>query len=127
MFTLRLLGGASLQGEGGAVTGRAAQRRRLALLAALASASARTLSRDKVVALLWPESETEQARHLLSVALYDLRKALGEDALLTHGDEVTLSAERVGSDAGEFEAAAAAREHARAAALYAGPFLDGFF
>ena len=58
MFTLRLLGSASLDGPDGPVAGRAALRQRVALLAILAVEHPRPLSRDKLVAYLWPESDS---------------------------------------------------------------------
>src|SRR5688500_17930131 len=127
MFTLRLLGGLSLGSEAGAVTGRAAQKRRLALLCLLAAAPSRVVSRDKLIGVLWPESDTEQARHLLSVALYELRKALGEELVQSRGDDVALSAEGLRTDVEAFEKALAEGALDRAVELYAGPFLDGFF
>src|SRR5688572_31069411 len=127
MFTLRLLGGLSLGSDAGAVVGRAAQKRRLALLSLLATAPSRVLSRDKLIGVLWPESDTEQARHLLSVALYELRKALGEDAVQSRGDDVALPAERVRTDVEAFDQALAEGDLARAVEAYTGPFLDGFF
>ena len=57
MFSLRLLGGLSLQGDRTTLTGPATQRHRLALLALLAVSGSRTLSRDKLIALLWPERD----------------------------------------------------------------------
>jgi TolB-like protein/DNA-binding SARP family transcriptional activator/Tfp pilus assembly protein PilF len=127
MYTLRTLGGLSLHDEQGAVSGRATQKRRLALLALLSAAPRRTLSRDKLVAYLWPDSDSEQARHLLSMAVYEIRRGLGEDTLVSRGDEVCLSGERVGSDLEEFLETLEERRFERAAELYAGPFLDGFF
>lgn len=127
MFTLKVLGGLSLEDAAGVMTGRAAQKRRLALLALLSTAPGRVLSRDRLIGHLWPESETEQARHLLSVALYELRKALGEEVLVSRGDDVALEGERFGSDAQAFEAALERGEVERAVELYTGPFLDGFY
>ena len=126
MLTLRLLGGLSLESDDGVVTGRAAQKRRLALLALLATAPSRTLTRDKLIGHLWPESESEQARHLLSVALYELRKALGEDVLVSRGDDVCLEG-GFRTDLEALDEALAAGDAERAAALYSGPFLDGFY
>lgn len=126
MFTLRLLGGLALEDDDGVVAGRAAQKRRLALLAVLATAPARTLTRDKLIGRLWPESETEQARHLLSVALYELRKALG-DLLVTRGDDVALEGDGFRTDVERFESALDGEEFERGVELYAGPFLDGFY
>ena len=126
MFTLRLLGGLFLERDGEVVTGRAAQKRRLALLALLATAPSRTMSRDKLIGQLWPESDTEQARHLLSVALYELRKALGEELVVSRGDDVCLEGEELRTDVEELEAVVR-EDPERAVELYAGPFLDGFY
>lgn len=126
MLTLRLLGGLSLEDDDGVVSGRAAQKRRLALLALLVTAPSRTLTRDKLIGYLWPESDSEQARHLLSVALYELRKALGEEVLVSRGDDVCLDSKALGTDLEALEAALGEGAGDRAAALYAGPFLDGF-
>src|SRR6185503_15476783 len=59
--SLRVLGGLALIGPDGPIGGRAGQRRRLALLAILAHARGRPVSRDKLIALLWPETDTERA------------------------------------------------------------------
>ena len=127
MLFLRLFGGAALEADGRPLTGRATQKRRIALLALLATASRGCLTRDKIMGYLWPEHDTEQARHLLSVALYELRKALGDEVITARNDEVRLDVSLMPSDVTEFDEALAARELERAAALYSGPFMDGVF
>jgi DNA-binding SARP family transcriptional activator/tetratricopeptide (TPR) repeat protein/TolB-like protein len=127
LITLRLLGGAGLDGPSGPVAGPATQRKRLALLALLTLAPDRRLSRDRVIAFLWPESPSESARHQLSSALYEIRKAAGDDAISAVGDELTLNPAVIRPDVAEFEASLAAGDVVRAVALYRGPFLDGFF
>jgi adenylate cyclase len=127
MFSLKLFGGACIFDDGGALTGSVAQRRRLALLALLATSSGQRLGRERVCAYLWPESDTEHARASLVDAVYALRRGLGREALLSVGGELWLDPERVHSDVGEFARAVAHSEHKRAVELYAGPFLDGFF
>ena len=128
MFRLRLLGGASLaRDDGSPVAGRAGQRHRLALLALLATAPGRALSRDKLVGLLWPESDSERARNLLKVSVYVLRQALGEEALVSGADDLRLSREVVTADVDEFERAIGEGDPASAVAVYGGPLLDGFF
>lgn len=128
MFRLKLLGGASIERHDGVLlVGRVAQRHRLALLALLSCPPGRGLSRDKLFGLLWPESDTERARNLLKVSVYELRKALGDDALLSATDELRLNPEVVGSDVAEFEAAMERRDHEAAVELYRGLLLDGFF
>ncbi len=126
MFGLRLLGGAHIEGDDGVIGGQAGQPRRIALLALLATAPNETISRDKLVALLWPESDEERGRHALSECFYVLRKALGEEAILSKGANVRLNREIVSCDVVEFEAAVECGDLERAVFLHAGPFLDGF-
>jgi TolB-like protein/DNA-binding SARP family transcriptional activator/Flp pilus assembly protein TadD len=126
MLQLRLFGGVRLEDASGSIGGRAAQKRRLALLAVLAS-SPGAVTREKVIGLLWPDHGDERARHLLSTALYDLRKELGDEILLTEGGALELNDRVVRSDVEEFERAVAAGELERAIELHEGPFLDGFF
>jgi TolB-like protein/DNA-binding SARP family transcriptional activator/Tfp pilus assembly protein PilF len=127
MFSLKLFGGACLKGEDGLITGPAAQRHRVALLALLAAAHPDGMSRDKLIAHLWSERDTEHGRNLLKQAVHALRRALGEEAILAAGDELRLNPEVIPSDVTEFGDAFARGDHARAAVLYRGPFLDGFF
>jgi TolB-like protein/DNA-binding SARP family transcriptional activator len=126
MLMLRLLGGASLEHASALVSGRAVQRRRLALLAILALEHPRAVSRDKLIAWLWPEHDTERARHLLRDSLYLLRSALSEEALPGAGDELRLNAELWRCDVWDFEEALAQGHPEAAARTYAGPLLDGF-
>jgi DNA-binding SARP family transcriptional activator len=126
MFTLRLLGGASLDGPDGPVAGRAALRQRIALLALLAVGHPRPLSRDKLVADVWPESGADDARHLLRASLHILRSALGDDAVVGTGDDLRLNPDRLTCDLWEFEAALAREDLEGAVRLYHGPFLNGF-
>src|SRR5688572_13353674 len=125
MWQLTLFGGFGLEGAL-SLTGRAAQRKRQALLALLGSGPHPQLSRDKVVALLWPETDGERARHLLASSIYDLRQVLGDDAILATGDDLRLNPERIRSDVREFDAAIDRRDVAAATSLRTGPFLDGF-
>ena len=126
MFTLRLLGSASLDGPDGPVAGRAGMRQRVALLALLAVEHPRPLSRDKLVAYLWPESGSDDARHLLRESLYILRSALGDDSVLGTGDDLRLNPDRLTCDLWEFEAALARDDPEAAVSVYHGPFLSGF-
>ncbi|HEX5871003.1 MAG TPA: BTAD domain-containing putative transcriptional regulator [Longimicrobium sp.] len=126
MFVLKVLGGAALQRGGVPVTGRAVHRRRLALLALLASARGRMVRRERLIGYLWPEHPGDAARHLLSESLYILRKAVGEDMFVSAGDELALDPASVQSDLADFLAALDADDPERAVAAYGGPFLDGF-
>jgi TolB-like protein/DNA-binding SARP family transcriptional activator/predicted Zn-dependent protease len=127
MLWLRLFGGPFLEGPDGVVGGRASRGHVLALLALLAGADGRPVTRDKLVGLLWPERDDEHARHLLSQSLYVLRGAVGEDVVLSTGDGLRLNPARVRSDLQEFRRAVAAGDHEAAVGLYAGAFLDGFY
>ena len=124
---LRTLGGLAVERNPPLGPGAAAQRRPLALLALLAAASERGVSRDKLLACLWPESSQEKARHLLTQTLYALRRDLHAQGLFLGSNELKLNPRVLSTDVQEFEAALTQGELERAVALYHGPFLDGFF
>ncbi len=127
MVFLRLFAGASLESDGEALSGPAAQRHRLALLALLCVSHPRSLSRDKLMGYLWPERDDRSARKLLNQSLHVLRKALGEDAIVSAGDEVGIASPPLECDVLAFREALASGDPLRAAELYPGPLLDGFF
>ncbi|HWC75686.1 MAG TPA: BTAD domain-containing putative transcriptional regulator [Gemmatimonadales bacterium] len=127
MYRLTTFGGLSIGTESGPLHGAPAQSRRLALLAVLAAAPRQGVTRDKIAALLWPESSEPEARHALRQLLSLVRRELGEDAVLSGSPELLLNPRKVSTDIQEFEAALAHGEFERATALYTGPFLDGFF
>ncbi len=101
-------------------------RRRLALLAILAAGGPRGVSRDRLLLLLWPDSTEANARHALSQLLYTLRRDAGAD-VATGATELRLDPALISSDVADFDAALAAGRPDEAAALYRGPFLDGFY
>lgn len=125
MLRLTTFGGLGLSRDGAPVTGAAAQRSRLALLALLATAGPAGVSRDKLVVLLWSESDVERARHALKQAVYALRRELGDVDFISGTASLSLNAEHITSDIQDFDAAFSVRNFAAAAALYSGPFLDG--
>lgn len=127
MLDLRLFGGASIQVGHGALTGGAGQTRRLALLVLLATAPTGAISREKLIAYLWPRADAEQGRHLLSVSLHVLRKAVGVGTILSEGDVIRLDPDLASCDVVEFESALKRGDLQRAVSLYTAPFLDGFF
>jgi hypothetical protein len=92
-FRLELPGDPAFSGPDGPVRGRAAHKRRVALLAILAMARGRPVGRERIIGLLWPELTTEAARHNLSESLYVLRKELGEGSVSapSAGDEAPSS------------------------------------
>lgn len=76
--------------------------------------------------LFWPEADDEHGRHSLRQALYRLRSEVGQDLVLA-GASLWLDPAYVRSDVGQFRAALEAGDRTRAAGLYRGPFLDGFY
>ena len=127
MQRLIVFGGLSITTEDGPLTGRAVQRRRLALLAMLAAAAQRGASRDKLIAFLWPAADAETGRHYLSDSVYRINSAMGGDVIIATGDDLRLDPHRLPTDLADFEDALARSEYERAVSIYAGPFLDGFF
>src|SRR5262245_88027 len=123
-----MLGGLSLQdAAGGLVSGPAVQRHRLALLSYLALRCPRQAGRDTLHALLWPERDTRTSRRLLNLAVHALRRTLGREAIRSVADGLVLDPTIVTSDVAQFESALAQGHRGRAAAMYHGPLLDGFF
>jgi TolB-like protein/Tfp pilus assembly protein PilF len=126
MITVQLLGGASLRSGNTPLAGPPAQRHRIALLSLIVAAWPQPLSRDRAMALLWPERDLANARRLLNLAVHVLRAALGEGAIATAGDGLLLDPSTVSCDLHAIRAAIAADASDRIVRLYSGPFLDGF-
>lgn len=101
--------------------------RRLALLAVLAAAGPRGLSRERLLGVLWPEGTEERGRHALAQAVYSLRADLGSDRAIAGSTELKLDPAIITSDVGDFVAALARGDPESAARLYSRPFLDGFY
>src|ERR1043166_5527439 len=127
MLRLKALGGLSLAVEDGVVTGALTQPRRLGLLALLAVARDRGVSRDKVVACLWPERDAEHARHALNQLLHTERKLLAPEDLFLSGKTLRLNPAVIRTDVGEFENTLDRGDLEAAVQLWGGSFLDGFF
>lgn len=128
MIQLRVLGSTDLRGTGGqAVLSILAQPKRLTLLTYLAlNATGRFVRRDKLLDLFWPLSEPAKARASLRSTLTFLRKSLGEDVVVTRGDdEVGIAAEALECDAVRYRAALHRGDREAALELYEGPLLDG--
>lgn len=126
MFRLRVLGGFALEGPSGETLSPLPRRRAEATLAALAVCGDLGCSRERLVGLLWPESDETRARQGLRDALGAIRHALGPDAVSTGGDRVRLDPAVVRSDVLAFSQALASGRDADAAHGYGGVLLDGF-
>jgi TolB-like protein/Flp pilus assembly protein TadD len=126
MITAQLLGGASLRSGNAPLAGPPAQRHRIALLTMIVAAWPQPLSRDRAMALLWPERDLANARRLLNLAVHVLRAALGEGAIASAGDGLLLNPSLVSCDLHAIRAAIAADAPDRIVRLYSGTLLDGF-
>jgi adenylate cyclase len=124
---LLTLGGLSVDGGKRTRQGAASQRKALALLALLGGAGRRGLSRDKLIAFLWPDSPTDHALHSLTQLLYSLRRDLAAESLFLGTTDLSLNPELLVVDLAEFTSSLEAGDFARAVEVYRGPFLDGFF
>ena len=127
---LRTLGALSVHGpDGSELHALVTQPKRLALLVHLCLATRRNFHRrDTLLGLFWPESDEAHARASLRKALHVLRRAVGEDAIVSRGEEeVRVDLDAVRCDAVAFQDHAAAGRLAEAMALYRGDLLPGFF
>lgn len=125
MFRLRTFGGLWLERDHQRVGG--ASPRRLGLLAAVVAAGEHGISRDRLLLLLWPDSTESKARHALAQTLYSFRRELGHELIRSEPSELLVDPQQLGSDLSEFLEAKARGDFERAAQLYSGPFLDGFY
>ena len=126
MLRLRTFGGMTLERDGVRLDEIIAQRKVLALLAVLARAGDAGIGRERLMALLWAESDTERARGSLKQMLHTLRRQLGTD-VVTGTSELQLNRRIVSSDVADFSDSIAAGDLAKAVEFYRGPFLDGVF
>jgi serine/threonine-protein kinase len=129
MILLETLGAVQLRRDGAEVRSVLAQPRRLALLVYLATARPRGFkSRDRLLGMFWPDADPERARNSLRQALHQLRRSLGDGALLARGDrEVGVDASVLRCDTVAFDEAIEAGRPEEALQLYRGDFLPGFF
>jgi DNA-binding SARP family transcriptional activator/TolB-like protein len=126
VLRLLCLGQFSVLRDGQPLGGATAQRRRLAVLALLVHAGERGLSRNKLIALLWPDADEERARRIVSQAVYALRRDLGSESVIQGLHELRLAGDEVTSDLEDFRRAQASGDPAAAAAAYGGPLFGGF-
>jgi Tol biopolymer transport system component/DNA-binding SARP family transcriptional activator len=126
VLRVQTFGRLHVRGPDGVVSGAAAQPRRLAILALLATAGEQGLTREKVLAYLWPDTDEDRARRGLSQALYALRQDLGADDVFLGNRDLRLNGDLMSSDVGEFGQALAGGRLEVAAGQYTGAFLDGF-
>src|SRR5690349_8508217 len=120
-FWLRTFGGLFLESIDRPGEPLGQQRKRLALLALLAIAGDSGMSRDTIMAFLWPEAGEDQGRNSLSQLLYGLRRDVQADAVVGL-NELRLNTSVIGADVASFERSIESGEDAGAVAAYRGPF-----
>lgn len=126
MVTVQLLGGACLRSGDTLIGGPPAQRHRIALLTLIVASFPQPLSRDRAMALLWPERDLSSARRLLNLAVHVLRSALGDATIVSTGDGLLLNPSHLSCDLHELRAAIGLHDPDRIVRAYTGPLLDGF-
>src|SRR6476661_86417 len=133
VLELELLGDFRMRSDAGALVNISAKKSQ-AMLAYLGVKPSQLVSRDKMAALLWSSTATEQARQSLRQTLSSLRKELAQISadrkiLVEEGDFLSLDPELVRVDVAEFEKALASGIEAglaKAVKSYRGDFLEGF-
>ncbi len=84
----------------------------------------RRVSRESMIAFLWPESDEIRARGSLRQALYAIREMVGNDALVTDRQTIAFRTSPP-TDLTHFIHASYTGQWWDAARLYRGPLLDG--
>ena len=115
-------GGLHVADESGELDWLLGQHSRAALFVYLATE--RTVSREALTTIFWPESDAENARHALRQSLYQLRKAVGVEWIDSRAHELVVTGD-VRTDTHDFADAIERRDIPSAIRLYRGPFLDG--
>jgi len=126
MLKLHTFGGCFLTRDGARSEALSGQRKGLALLAMLAAAGDRGVTRETALSYLWPDSDEERARTSLRQLVHTLRTQLEAPQLLEQSAELRLSPDSITSDVADFHAAFEHGNWGAAVAHHAGPFLDGF-
>jgi DNA-binding SARP family transcriptional activator len=128
MTLLRLtsFGGLSITTLHGSVAEVATRRHALAFLALMAAAGDNGMSRERIMALLWPEADDAHARNNLKQLSFAIRRGLSAELLASITPNLRLNFLVMSADIEDFERALASHNLELAVELYAGPFLDGF-
>lgn len=125
MLRLNTLGGLWLEREDASAVVDV-RPRWLAFLAVIATGRAPGVTRDQVLAVLWPELDTSRGSHNLSQLLYAIRRHLGVEPIAGDTQMLRLDPAQATSDLLDFDGAVTAGRWADAARIYRGPFLAGF-
>jgi DNA-binding SARP family transcriptional activator/tetratricopeptide (TPR) repeat protein len=130
MFRLTTLGTVDLRDRHGKpIRELLSQPKRVALLVYIAIESRKgPVSRDRLLALFWPESDSARARNTLSQALHHLRQSLGVEVIAADGaNAVRVQADALWCDACVVADALERGEAELATDLYRGDFCPTLF
>jgi DNA-binding SARP family transcriptional activator len=122
MFLLRTFGGLSIERDGQSLAELSGNRKALILLGILAADG--PIGRDRLLTLLWPESDTERARGALRQMVHLIRHSLGMGDVVTGSAELRLDPLLIRSDVDAFMTALRANNAVACVECYRGPFLD---
>ncbi|MCC7052840.1 MAG: hypothetical protein IT355_06195 [Gemmatimonadaceae bacterium] len=126
MLRLLTFGGLRVHRDDGDATDLTNQRRRLAVLAVVASEWPRGVTRERLLLLLWPDAEADKGRHALNQIVYNLRRELGQSPIAGMA-ELSLVPDVMRCDLLEFRDAVSRGDDEAVVSLHQGAFLDGFF
>ena len=130
MVELRTLGTLSVCGrDGRELYALVAQPKRFALLAYLCLATPRGFhQREALLGLFWPEADEFHARAALRKSLHVVRHAVGDDVILSRGDDqIGVAFDAMRCDAAEFQDLVGKGRFEEALDLYRGDLLPGFY
>ena len=129
MIEIRILGTPDLRNDdGGKARSLLVQPKRFAVLAYLAAGLGAFHRRDTLLGLFWADLDESHARNALNKTVHHLRRALGNGAVVSHGEEeLGLSVDHIECDVTDFERAVDNKRYAAALQVYRGDLLQGFF
>ena len=121
---ISVLGGFRIE-TGGLAREDRLPRKLSALVAVLAVAGGKGVGRERIVSLLWAETDEEKGRHALAQTVYTLRRMLGMGDLIQGTDRLVLNEDAVATDLNDLRSAVAAGNTDRVLELARGTLLDG--
>jgi DNA-binding SARP family transcriptional activator len=126
VFQIIALGSPTIRDSNGEPTRLTTRRRAVALVALVAASGREGLSRDRALALLWPELNEHDARNNLKQTVFSIRRAIHPEIFHPAPANLAINACIATVDLHEYERALSAGALQKAVDLYGGPFLDGF-
>lgn len=121
-FQLRVLGPPEVYRDGELI---ALPTKAVAVITILAMEDGSRVPRPKLARWLWPHSDSKNARHSVSQALYVIRNELGTSAIESDPDSVGIG--RAVTDVSRFRQALQQEDWEEASRLYKGEFAEGFY